>query len=176
MDVSTGPASLRLNLGAGNKILAGYTSVDLAGYPDIVSDVRKLGVIEDETADEVMAIHLFEHIAFPDIPATLAEWKRVLKPGGLLVLELPDLIKCCQNVLANESDRLGIFGLYGEPLGPELMQHKWGWTTATLGTALRTAGFVKIKVAPVQFHKKRRDMRLEARKPFPAAWLESIAP
>jgi SAM-dependent methyltransferase len=166
MDIPTGSTSLRLNLGCGKQRLPGYTAVDLDGEPDIKSDVRKLP-LDDGVADEVMAIHVFEHLSFLDAAPALAEWFRVLKPGGLIVLEMPDLLRCCANILNGETPRLGIFGLYGEPLGPDLMQHKWGWSTATLGQALRDAGFIKVKVKPVQFHKKNRDMRLEARKPFP---------
>src|SRR5689334_8513520 len=57
---------IRLNLGSGGMPLPGYLNVDQAaerdGYkPDIVSDVLDLD-LPDAYADEIMAIHLFEHI------------------------------------------------------------------------------------------------------------------
>jgi ubiquinone/menaquinone biosynthesis C-methylase UbiE len=42
----------------------------------------------DRTFDVLTAWHVIEHV--PDVAVTLAEWRRVLKPGGLLVIETPD--------------------------------------------------------------------------------------
>jgi SAM-dependent methyltransferase len=38
----------------------------------------------------VSAFHLVEHLAFPDVYALVAEAKRVLRPGGLLIMETPN--------------------------------------------------------------------------------------
>lgn len=43
---------------------------------------------EDETFDVVTHWHVIEHVE--DVIETLTEWKRVLKPGGLMILETPD--------------------------------------------------------------------------------------
>lgn len=58
--------------------------------PDIVSnlDVDRLSTLPDASQDFVIASHIFEHLANP--LAMLADIHRVLKPGGLLVLILPD--------------------------------------------------------------------------------------
>lgn len=157
------PALVRLNIGAGNKRIKGWTSIDLAGDPDIKADIKSLP-LPDGYADEAMAIHVLEHLYRWEVPATLKEWRRVLKPGGKLVLELPDLIKCCKNVLALLPDRMGMWGLYGDPGYEEpLMVHRWGWTAEELSFALRVAGFTKIRVKDPVFHKHARDMRIEAR-------------
>jgi predicted SAM-dependent methyltransferase len=157
-------APLRLNLGSGGRVIEGYTNVDLAGEPDVRADVRDLP-FEDETVDEAMAIHVLEHLARWDAPAALAEWFRVLKPGGKLVLELPDLVKCCQNVIAGMGERMGLWGLYGDPsYRVDLMSHRWGWSAEELIVELRAVGFRRVKVREPQFHKKGRDMRLEATK------------
>ena len=42
----------------------------------------------DATFDVVTAWHVIEHV--PNVTETLREWRRVLKPGGLLVMETPD--------------------------------------------------------------------------------------
>lgn len=132
---------------------------------DIRSDVRKLDM-PDEYADEIMAIHLFEHLYRWDAEPTLREWFRVLKPGGRLVLELPDLILCCQNVLAGMDPKYGLYGLFGGPAGENpLMVHKHAYSFEDLRELVRGAGFEKVKRRPVKFHKKNRDMRLEANKP-----------
>ena len=43
---------------------------------------------DDETFDIVVSWHVVEHVE--SVEETLAEWQRVLKPGGLMVLETPD--------------------------------------------------------------------------------------
>lgn len=42
----------------------------------------------DETFDVITAWHVIEHVS--DVAKTLTEWRRVLRPGGLLVLETPN--------------------------------------------------------------------------------------
>ncbi len=43
---------------------------------------------EDESFDLVTHWHVIEHVE--NVAETLTEWRRVLKPGGLMVLETPD--------------------------------------------------------------------------------------
>lgn len=152
---------IRLNVGAGGQVLDGWLSVDLAGDPDIRADVRALP-LPDNYADEIQAIHVFEHLHRWDALDTLIEWHRVLKPGGRLAIEVPDLLKCCSNILGGMPERAGIFGLFGDPQHHEpLMLHKWCYTRKELATLMRDAGFPKPRLKPVQWHKKYRDMRLE---------------
>lgn len=156
---------MRLNLGAGNKAFEGWLAVGLEAHHDVKADVRSLP-LPDDYADEAMAIHVLEHLNRWEAPAALREWRRVLKPGGLLVLELPDLLKCCKAVLSGAPPRNGLLGLYGDPAErEELMMHRWGWTPAEVIKELQAAGFTKIRERVPEFHGRRvfRDMRIEAR-------------
>jgi SAM-dependent methyltransferase len=58
--------------------------------PDIVAnlDVDRLSALSDGGQDFVIASHILEHLANP--VAMLVDIHRVLRPGGLLVLILPD--------------------------------------------------------------------------------------
>ena len=58
--------------------------------PDVVADldVDRLSALEDESQDFVIASHVIEHLANP--LKMLVEMYRVLRPGGLLVLLVPD--------------------------------------------------------------------------------------
>ena len=156
--------TIRLNLGAGHKHVEGYLNVDLCDdpEPDIKSDVKKLA-LPDGYADEIMAIHLFEHLYRWEAPEALREWRRVLKLGGLLVLEMPDLAKCVRNIANDCNERLGIWGLFGDPgYKNPLMVHKWAWGERELKSVLRENGFNRVRFKPPQFHKKDRDLRVEA--------------
>lgn len=167
---------MRLNIGAGGRRLPGYTGVDVVPRPgaDIIAPANKVP-LEDGVAEEILAIHLVEHVHLWEAPGLLKEWFRLMAPGGLLVLELPDIVKCCRNIAENYTmagkhpDQAGLWGMYGDPREKDpFMGHKWGYTFKTLSPMVAEAGFIKIVERPTQWHpvgRDRRDFRLEARKP-----------
>lgn len=163
-----GEGPVRLNLGAGNQRIAGWFSVGLEEQHDIRADLRAVP-LPDECADTAMAIHVLEHFERWEAPNALREWFRLLKPGGLLILELPDVVKCARAVMAEDEPRAGLWGLYGDPAHRDpLMLHRWGWSARELAKELKACGFVKVRTnLPLEFHARRakRDMRIEARKP-----------
>lgn len=53
----------------------------------LVGEASDLSAIESGTYDAVLASHILEHLANP--LAALEEWRRVLRPGGRLVLVVP---------------------------------------------------------------------------------------
>lgn len=53
-------------------------------------DCRDLGFLCDETLDWLYSSHLIEDFLYPEIREILTEWRRVLKPGGLLITLAPD--------------------------------------------------------------------------------------
>lgn len=55
---------------------------------EYLSDAVSLSSIGDEAYDFVLACHVLEHFANP--LRALQEWKRVLKPGGALLVMVPD--------------------------------------------------------------------------------------
>lgn len=83
---------VRLNLGCGAVRLEGYVNLDIKDG----TDVRKLPY-KDGTVDEVYASHLLEHFDYDnEVPDVLKEWVRVLRPGGILRLSVPDVDKYCK--------------------------------------------------------------------------------
>lgn len=82
---------IKLNLGCGPQLMKGFVNVDSSEEekPDVVADVVKLPY-EDDSVDEIFASHILEHIDWR-VPA-LEEWHRVLKPGGLITVCVPDLV------------------------------------------------------------------------------------
>jgi len=57
--------------------------------PDVLAPADDLSVFSDGSQDFVVASHLLEHTQDPI--AALREWHRVLRPGGLIYLGLPDM-------------------------------------------------------------------------------------
>ena len=83
---------VKIHLGCGTKRLPGFKHVDMRAEvaPDYVADALDLACFGDDSADLLYFCHGLEHIRKPDVAAALAEFRRVLKPGGLLRLAVPD--------------------------------------------------------------------------------------
>lgn len=153
---------LKLNLGSGKRPIEGYTGVDLALGADVHADIRDLSMYEDNSVDEIIAIHVIEHFYKWEIPQLLHEWRRVLKPKCKLILECPDLEKVATHFLSGGTEQLGMWGFYGNPdLKDVLHTHKWGYTGKTLTSTLQKAGFRDVKVLPAEYKLPVRDMRVE---------------
>lgn len=175
-----GLGKLKINMGCGHRRIQGYVGVDIAPGQsvDVVAPAHKVP-LGDNCANELMAIHLWEHFYFWECEVVLKEWRRLLMPGGLLVLELPDLYKCCLNVVAEaqgtptfkgdkEKEQGTLWGLFGDPRQKnQFMSHRWGWTPSSLQDFLMQNGFCDVEHKPTVFHpvgRAHRDMRIEARR------------
>lgn len=121
--------------------------------------------IEDGKAQIVMANHLIEHFFRWEVEDILAEWYRLLKPGGQLILELPNLEHACRNLLAGSTDQMSMWPIYGDWGHKDpYMMHKHGYTPKTIKALVDLCGFKKVQILPPQTHGRRanRDMRVEA--------------
>ncbi len=173
-------APLRLNLGCGDKILPGYVNVDVvesrAGKkPDVLCDLHKLEPFADNSVDEILAVHVVEHFWRWEVPDILKEWVRVLKPGGRMILECPNLLSACEEFLKNpEAAATGgpqgqrsMWVFYGDPRWQDpYMVHRWGYTPRSLAQLMQETGLVNARQEPAQFKlREPRDMRVVAEKP-----------
>lgn len=170
----------RLNVGCGGRRLPGYTGVDVVPRPaaDIVAPADKIP-LPDNSVDEIIAIHVVEHVHHWEVSSLLKEWFRLLKPGGRLVMEMPDILKCARNIVegytyaGKHPDQAGMWGIFGDSrLKDPLMIHKWAWHFNSLSPLVKEAGFIKLAEKKTEFHpvgRERRDFRMEAVKPDVAA-------
>jgi SAM-dependent methyltransferase len=134
--------TVKLNLGCGDKVLPGYVNVDVAESragkrPDLLCDLHRLATFEDNSVDEILSVHVVEHFWRWEVVDVLKEWVRVLKPGGLMVLECPNLKSACETFLSNPEFHAGrpegqrtMWVFYGDPSGATR-----SWFTAGLYAA-----------------------------------------
>ena len=84
-----------IHLGCGEQNAPGWINVDAQPFPHVhfVGGVEKLPMFADNSADLIYACHVLEHISYQRYPEILKEWRRVLKPGGILRIAVPDFDK-----------------------------------------------------------------------------------
>ncbi len=65
--------------------------IDPSVQPDIVGTMTDMSAVADESVDAVYSSHNIEHLYPHEVPLALAEFRRVLKDDGFVVLTCPDL-------------------------------------------------------------------------------------
>lgn len=81
---------------------------------------------EDRSADEIVMIQSIEHFTRSQARLIIGEIKRILKAGGTLLIDFPDIEATVKQVLPTDTD-WGIRHLYGSERNP----HVWGYTRST---------------------------------------------
>src|SRR5215210_631424 len=82
---------LRLNLGSGPDVRAGWLNIDFMGDADLLVDLRRPLPLPDRSAELAYSEHTLEHLDYPtDAEAFLRECLRVLRPGGVVSIGVPD--------------------------------------------------------------------------------------
>lgn len=115
---------ISINLGCGRTLLKGFVNID-KGYDFkdknfVKADVRDLP-FEDNSVDYILARQVLEHITFVNVPNTLHEWIRVLKPGGRMVITCPNFTLMAKDWLETPFDIQDAYemaqGIYGNQWG-----------------------------------------------------------
>lgn len=129
--------------------------IDPEVQPDIVGTMTDMGGVPSESVDAVFSSHNIEHLYAHEVPLALAEFFRVLRPEGFLVITCPDL----QGLAALIAEDRLLEPAYMSQAGPitpidiifghraqiaagnHFMAHRYGFTRWTLKGHLAAAGF-----------------------------------
>jgi predicted SAM-dependent methyltransferase len=136
---------MKINIGCGKKYEPDYVNIDL--YESLIADQLMSAInltFEDNIGDEIKAIQIIEHLTFFEAIYALSEFYRVLKPGGALFIETPDLKRACESYLnsTNEQKKEVLGWLYGIP--HKGLQHKLCYPPYLLTELLENVGFENI--------------------------------
>ena len=170
---------IKLNMGSGGVEFPGYLSVDLYdGRAILKADIAKpMPMFKDNSIEEILLSHVFEHLNPYHVEAALREWHRMLKPGGKLVIEVPNLEVLCKRF--TQGDRAARYGVVNCIYGsvnttsegtPEdiTAPHLFGWWPESIWEYLNATGYIKIVFLPEQIHHPvipEDNMRVECYKP-----------
>jgi SAM-dependent methyltransferase len=115
MRLETIPKSDGIKVVIGTRTYLGpdWTHVDIEPFPlhatdntwhkvDIVCDARSIP-LPDDYADVVFSSECLEHFPWKEYQAALKEWCRILKPGGMIRIEVPDFLGACRQILSMDS-------------------------------------------------------------------------
>lgn len=123
--------------------------------PDIIGTMTDMSGVEDESVDAIFSAHNIEHLYPHEVPLALAEFTRVLRNDGFVVITCPDL----QSVAALIVDDKLTEAAYQSPAGAIApldilyglrsslargnlyMAHRCGFTQRVLAEVLQQNGF-----------------------------------
>jgi SAM-dependent methyltransferase len=146
-------ATRRLNWGCGSEPSPGWINSDRKQAPgiDLSCDILDGLPLDDDSIDYAVSIHALPELPLEHLVPALRELKRVLRPGGVLRLVLPDLERGVRAYLDGDRDYFLVPDDDARSLGGKLVTHLlWYGYTRSLFTAdfieelLRKAGFDEI--------------------------------
>ncbi len=92
LDTIRRSSKVGLHLGAGDVRLPGLINCDLYNMSaDRKLDGTCLNEFDNVSIDLIECHHMIEHLSFEDASRAIAEWSRVLKKGGYLIITCPDI-------------------------------------------------------------------------------------
>ena len=180
---------LKLHLGCGAVYHNGWINVDFydndqpdfsRGYgelkADVLLDILKLEKFVDAgTVDHILLVHVMEHFTRWNTLKLLKSYYEVLKPGGLVEMEHPDLDQVIHFYLNKTSTHntplgpknIGFTQFYGNQWDElDYETHRYVWTKPEMKQVCEEIGFTVVELSnnTKHGHVPGRDMRVVLKK------------
>jgi len=141
---------VKVNLGCGWRDFGGdWIHVDNGDYDhlDFKCDIKKLPFV-DNYCDLIYSSHVIEYFDREEIKNVLEEWKRVLKPNGVLRLAVPNFEVMSKLYIEKKLALENILGpLYGKmSMDGIKIYHKTVYDFVSLEQVLNDNGFVNVRL------------------------------
>jgi predicted SAM-dependent methyltransferase len=144
-------SGLRLHLGCGKRYIPGFIHVDLADFPHVEHrlDLGDLHVFADQSVELIYCAHALEYYDRVEAAALFKEWYRVLAPGGVLRLAVPDFDALSEVYRQSGALDLILGPLYGRMEissdKSNLLYHRTVYDFRSLQRVLADAGFRNVR-------------------------------
>lgn len=93
----------KLNIGGGRKNLHGFVNIDFIFHPEVerelTANILDLSFIPDGSISQIHSNHVVEHLSPDEFVDQLRQWKRILKPSGILTVRCPNVLGVCYGFL-----------------------------------------------------------------------------
>lgn len=129
---------MKLNIGEGAVPIDGFVGLD-ADKGDNAAALN----YGDGTVEEVRASHILEHFGHREAQDVIKEWVRVLEPGGVLSIAVPDLKFISEQYIAGAEAPIQGWLMGGQT--DEWDFHKSVWDFGSLSRSMKRAGLVGIR-------------------------------
>lgn len=176
--LEAGVKPLRLHLGCGGERWKDFVNVDLYDFDESIPDSSRSGCVADasgdmralglpdNSVDEIFTAHTLEHFPRWEAVDMLADWHRMLKPGGVVTIETPDFVRCVLWLFhPRKSNRqLARNMFYGNQWDRIPFEtHRYVWGRRELCAALVKIGFsIRLATTRTLTHYPGRDQHVEA--------------
>lgn len=153
-------ASIKLNIGCGTDYKDGWINIDNNSDKNIKKldlnwDLRNPLPFPDNSIDFIFNEHFFEHLSVEEGQTAMKDLMRILKPGGIMRIAMPDLERVVDNYLYTPLHKDPVIKKHGfahVKTRAEWMNmsfrwwgHKWLYDWDELKRRLNEAGYSKVK-------------------------------
>lgn len=142
---------MRLIIGAGERLKDGWVHHDIQKNDgiQIVCDFWELPIyVKNESCEEIEITHVLEHFPLKDTKASFDLLYKMLKPGGKIYIEVPNLTWHAEQILIDPTDRQIVEYMYGGQLNKYDYHYK-GFTPELLREDLLASGFTVEELKPL---------------------------
>ena len=140
---------IKINIGCGWRNFGDdWVHIDGGDYEHLdYRDITNLSQFDDNSVDLIYASHVIEYFDREEVVPLLEEWKRVLKPYGVLRLAVPNFPVLAQLYLDKKIKLENILGpLYGRmPMDTETIYHKTTYDFISLASLLGGLDFCNVR-------------------------------
>lgn len=137
-----------LHIGCGKINYPGFVNIDAQPWPHVhlVNDnLARLEAFADQTVDLVYMCHILEHLKRPEMKDVIGEMFRVLKPGGIFRLSVPDFDRLLEVYRASGGQ---IDTIHNQLMGGQDSPYNIHYTVCTAGSMqklLAEVGFQTVR-------------------------------
>jgi len=140
----------KINMGCGWRDFGrSWIHIDSGNYQHLdYTSITDLSQFEDNSVDLIYSSHVIDYFDREEVIPLLEEWYRVLRPGGILRIAVPDFDKIAKLYFEGKYNLSYFVGLlYGKmPMGEETIYHRTVYDFLSMKNMLESLSYRKVSL------------------------------